>query len=108
MSVWLSDAQVDEAGHRQTHIEPVTEAEVVDELEHVLHTQEDQPHQPLQNNNTHTLLCMHFRNVMSVLVKDKFPYIEEQCRYGGIAFPVDQTQTVGEVALSGPDEKQPA
>ncbi len=42
--VWLGDAQVDEAGHRQTHIEPVTEAEIVDELEHVLHTQEDQTH----------------------------------------------------------------
>lgn len=44
MSVRLSDAQVDESGHRQTHIEPVTEAEVADELEHVLHTQEDQTH----------------------------------------------------------------
>lgn len=44
VSVWLSDAQVDEAGHRQTHIEPVAEAEIVDELEHVLHTQEDQTH----------------------------------------------------------------
>lgn len=44
VSVRLSDAQVDEAGHRQTNVEPVTEAEVVDELEHVLHTQEDQAH----------------------------------------------------------------
>lgn len=44
VSVWLSDAQVDEAGHGQTHIEPVTEAEVVDELEHVLYAQEDQTH----------------------------------------------------------------
>ncbi len=48
MSLWLSDAQVDEADHRQTHIEPVAKAEIVDELEHILHTQEDQTHQPLQ------------------------------------------------------------
>lgn len=47
-SVGLGEAQVDEAGHRQSHIEPVAEAEVVDELEDVLHTQKDQPHQPLQ------------------------------------------------------------
>lgn len=51
--VWLRDAQVDEAGHRQTHVEPVAEAEVVDELEDVLHAQEDQTHQPLQAH-THT------------------------------------------------------
>lgn len=44
VSVRLSDAQVDEAGHRQTHIEPVTEAEIVYELEHILHAQEDQTH----------------------------------------------------------------
>lgn len=47
-SVGLGEAQVDEAGHRQSHVEPVTEAEVVDELEDVLHAQEDQTHQPLQ------------------------------------------------------------
>lgn len=39
--VWLGDAEVDEPGHRQTHVEPVAEAEVVDELEDILHAQED-------------------------------------------------------------------
>lgn len=48
VSVGLGEAQVDEAGHRQSHVEPVTEAEVVDELEDVLHAQEDQTHQALQ------------------------------------------------------------
>lgn len=48
MPLWLIDAQVDEAGHRQTNIKPVTEAEVVDELENVLHTQEDQTHKSLK------------------------------------------------------------
>lgn len=48
VSVGLGEAQVDEAGHGQSHVEPVTEAEVVDELEDVLHTQEDQTHQALQ------------------------------------------------------------
>lgn len=52
VSVWLGEAQVDEAGHRQAHIEPVAEAEVVDEQEHVLHTQEDQTHQSLQPHST--------------------------------------------------------
>lgn len=47
-SVWLSDAQVYESHYRQTHVEPVAEAEVVDQLEHVLHTQEDQSHHPLK------------------------------------------------------------
>ena len=56
MSVGLSDAQVDESGHWQTHIEPVTEAEVVDELEHVLHAQEDQTHQPLQTTQNNEKL----------------------------------------------------
>lgn len=51
VSVRLSDAQVDEAGHRQTHVEPVAEAEIVDELEHVLHTQEDQTHYPLHEKS---------------------------------------------------------
>lgn len=58
MSVWLSDAQVDEAGHRQTHIEPVAEAEIVDELEHVLHTQKDQTHQPLQPQIAQVTECV--------------------------------------------------
>ncbi len=48
VSVRLSDSQVNESGHRQTHIQPVTEAEVVDELKHILHTQEDQTHDALQ------------------------------------------------------------
>lgn len=48
VSVRLSDAQVDESGHRQANIKPVTEAEIVDELKHVLHAQEDQTHEPLQ------------------------------------------------------------
>lgn len=52
--VWLSEAQVDEAGHGQTHVQPVTEAEVVDELEDVLHAQKDQTHQPLQAHRTET------------------------------------------------------
>lgn len=56
-SVWLSDAQVDEASHRQTHIEPVAEAEIVDELEHVLHTEKDQTHQPLQPHSTSYREC---------------------------------------------------
>lgn len=34
-------------------------------------------------------------------------HIEQQCRYGCVALQVNQTQTVGEVALSGADEKQP-
>lgn len=46
--IWLGDAEVDESGHRQTHVEPVAEAEVVDELEDILHAQEDQTHQPLE------------------------------------------------------------
>lgn len=37
----------------------------------------------------------------------KGPYIEQQCRYGCVALQVNQTQTVGEVALSRPDKKQP-
>lgn len=59
VSVGLSDAQVDEAGHRQTHVEPITEAEIVDELEDVLHTQEDQTHQPLKapTQSTVNVLC---------------------------------------------------
>lgn len=48
MPVRLGDAEVDESGHRQTHVEPVAEAEVVDKLEDILHAQEDQTHQPLQ------------------------------------------------------------
>lgn len=46
--VWLGDTQVDKSGHRQAHVQPVAEAEVVNELEDVLHAQEDQPHQSLQ------------------------------------------------------------
>lgn len=52
VSVRLSDAQVDESGHRQAHVEPVAEAEVVDELENVLHTQKDESHQALQPHGT--------------------------------------------------------
>ena len=48
----LGVAQVDESGHRQAHVEPVAEAEVVDQLEDVLHTQEDQPHQALKHTHT--------------------------------------------------------
>lgn len=50
--VWLGDAEVDESGHRQTHVEPVAEAKVVDELEDILHAQEDQTHQTLQDGKS--------------------------------------------------------
>lgn len=111
VSVWLSDAQVDEAGHRQTHVEPVAEAEVVDELEHVLHTQEDQTHQPLWSTNRYshvpqvTFARLRQRNLNE---EENVSHVEEQCRYGCVALRVDQTQTVGEVALSGANKKQPA
>lgn len=36
------------------------------------------------------------------------PHIEQQSWYGCVALQMNQTQTVGEVALSGPDEEQPA
>lgn len=35
-------------------------------------------------------------------------HIKQQSRYGGVAVQVDQTQTVGEMALSGSNKKQPA
>lgn len=120
VSLWLSDAQVDEANHRQTHIEPVAEAEIIDELENVLHTQEDETHQPLQphvRTQSHVFMCsctlfphMHARNLISIVLQSKTdgPHIEQQGRYGCVALQVNQTQTVGQVALSGPDEKQPA
>lgn len=59
VSVRLSDSKVNESGHRQTHIQPVTEAEVVDELKHILHTQEDQTHDALQTP-TNPCLSMPF------------------------------------------------
>ena len=49
----LGVAHVDEAGDGEAHVEPVAEAEVVDELEDVLHTQEDQAHQALRPNALH-------------------------------------------------------
>lgn len=58
VSVRLSDAQVNESSHRQTHIQPVTEAKVVDELKHILHTQEDQTHHALQSP-TNVYQCGH-------------------------------------------------
>lgn len=119
MSVGLSDAQVDEAGHRQTHVEPVTEAEIVDELEDVLHTQEDQPHQPLQaptQRHTVNLLCQKEKKsrvhnvhckVRNIELVDG-SHIEQQGRYGRVTLQVNQTQAVGEVALSGSNKEQPA
>lgn len=59
VSVGLSEAQVNESGHGQTHIQPVTEAEVVDELKHILHTQEDQTHNALQTP-TNTMLIISY------------------------------------------------
>lgn len=59
VSVRLSDSQVNESGHRQTHIQPVTEAKVVDELKHILHTQEDQTHHALQTPTIPVLINAH-------------------------------------------------
>lgn len=109
MPVWLRDAQVDEAGHRQTHVEPVAEAEVVDELEDVLHAQEDQTHQPLQAPaNTHNVLRLHNGALEWRGCAINGPHVEQQRRYGCVTLQVNQAQAVGEVALSGAHEKQPA
>lgn len=59
VSVRLCDAQVNESGHRQAHIQPVTEAEVVDELKHILHAQEDQTHHALQTATNPVLINAH-------------------------------------------------
>lgn len=50
-SVWLLPAQIKLPQYGQTNKEPVAEAVVVDESEHVLHTQVYQGHDPLQGHN---------------------------------------------------------
>lgn len=52
------------------------------------------------------LACMH-GGTAAFTSRIDGSHVEEQRRYGCEALQVNQTQAVGEVPLSGPDEEQP-
>lgn len=104
MPVWLRDAEVDQTCHRQSHVKPVAEAEVVDELKDVLHAEKDEAHQTLQNGTCY-YCAVRLAILAYLLLFLKYSHVKEQCRDGSEALRVYQTQAVWEVALSGANEK---
>lgn len=88
VSLWLFDAQVDEAGHRQTDIKPVTEAEVVNEQEHILHTQENQTHEPLKPQLENIQMSFFF---FSILIRYSFVRMQ----HGGVLLTLNSSAGTG-------------
>lgn len=107
-SLRLSPTQVDLSSDGQTNKEPVAEAVVVDEPEHVLHAQVNQGHDPLQGHNTGLWVRNWPESEHWSARGEGTTDVEEKGRDGGVAFHVDHAQVVGEVALPGADKEQPA
>ena len=127
VSVGLCDAEVDEAGHGQPHEEPVAEAEVVDELEHILHTQEYQAHPALEEeHSTGASITKGHKGPSGGLLlsvcsatltpqrgsvhshcTDILTHVEYKGRNRRVALHVDQTQAVWEVSFSRSYKEQP-